>query len=103
MLSILFLLFSASIANAASPLTLQLYATLDSPQPLATVVNVSGTATGGSGGDVWFRFRTRSAGGGYKMIRDFGPIASLDWTVYGKEGTTEMEVTARDNATGAMA
>ena len=34
------------------------------------------------------------------MVRDFGPGNTLDWTAIRHEGLYEVEVTARDNATG---
>ena len=81
MLSILFLLLSSVSLFADGPGGVQLFATLDSPQPLATVVNISASIPGAAPDAYWFRFRIKGLDGSYSMIRDFGPIASLDWTV----------------------
>ena len=102
MLSILFLLLSSVSLFADGPGGVQLFATLDGPQPLATVVNISASIPGAARDAYWFRFRIKGLDGSYSMIRDFGPIASLDWTVYDREGVVEMEVSARENATGAI-
>jgi hypothetical protein len=54
-------------------------------------------------GMIWYRFRVREAGGDYTMIRDYGPLASLDWTAADHEGLYEMEVSAKDRQTGELA
>ena len=54
-------------------------------------------------GMIWYRFRVREAGGDYTMIRDYGPLASLDWTAADHEGLYEMEVSAKNRQTGELA
>ena len=54
-------------------------------------------------GTIWYRFRVREVGGDYTMIRDYGPLASLDWTAADHEGLYEMEVSAKNRQTGDLA
>ena len=98
----LLLLLPPLIANAN--VDLQVYTSLDSPQLLSTVVSLAAvTDVGSAGNSVWYRFRARAEGNDYRIIRDFGPLDSLDWTVYEQEGIYEIEVTAQAKATGETA
>src|ERR1700730_4902853 len=60
----------------------------------------NGTTSQGSNGTTWYRFRVRELGGAYQLIRDYGPLTSLDWTAADHEGSYEIEVSARNPATG---
>jgi len=52
---------------------------------------------------VWYRYRVRLVGQDFQMIRDFGPREDLLWAPSAREGTYEMEVTARSSETGEVA
>ena len=65
--------------------------------PVGTMVRWTGQVFGGSG-DVWYRFRVRERGGAFRMIRDFGPVGTLDWTSLA-EGVCDVELTVRDRGT----
>ena len=62
--------------------------------PVGTMVRWKGQVTGGSA-DLWYRFRVREGQGRLRMVRDFGPLGTLDWTSL-EEGTAEIELTVRD-------
>jgi hypothetical protein len=64
------------------------------PAPVGTVVRWTAASTGGSGA-LWYRFRVRAPGGDFHMVRDFGPVATLDWSALG-EGSYDLELTVRD-------
>ena len=94
------------------------------------MVTWTASATGSSAGHVWYRFRGCEVGPGpllrlapdtptirrgplprsvtcadadYSIIRDYGPLDTLDWTRSEHEGNYQIEVSARDNDTGATA
>ena len=96
---------------AASAATVTLTPSVASPAPLGTVVTFDANA-GDAGSGLWYRFRTRRVvrmrGGedseiGYRTVLDYGPKASLQWTTIQGEGVYEIEVSARNNATGEVA
>ena len=99
----LILILVLSISNANAAIDFQLYTSLDSPQPLSTVVRVTGVVTHDPDTKVWYRFRTVDEANNYNIIRDFGPSDSLDWTTYEHEGVQTIEVTAQNKTTGETA
>jgi hypothetical protein len=65
------------------------------PAPVGTMITWTAQASDAVSGDLWYRFRVREPGGGFRMIRDYGPSDTLDWTSI-DEGVYEIEVSARD-------
>jgi arylsulfate sulfotransferase len=94
----LVLVAAAAPLNAA--ITVALTPSLTSPQLVGTMVTWAASVTTESSATVWYRFRTRAYGGDYRIVRDYGPANTLDWTVVEHEGTYEIEVSAQDKATG---
>jgi hypothetical protein len=74
--------------------TLQLSPSLSSPQPVGTLIRW--TASGGPAATTLYRFSARVPGGSYRVIRDFGPGESIDWTSAEWDGPVEMEVARLD-------
>jgi len=74
-----------------------------SPAPVGTMITWSASVSDASTGTTWYRFRVRELGGSYQIIRDYGPLNSLDWTAADHEGLYEMELSARNRATGDSA
>ena len=37
--------------------------------------------------DLWYRFRVRPRGGVFRVVRDFGPLSTLDWTSLDEDST----------------
>lgn len=110
-----------AIPFAVLPAQARLVPSVASPAPLGTVVTFE-AETGAVEGTA-YRFRTRrlanreleSAALGtrrigreteeeavFRTVVDFGPNASLRWTTIEREGTYEIELTTRNNATGNM-
>lgn len=105
-------LFFILLSPAARALSVSLAASVDSPAPLGTVVRFTATPGNAAGATLRYRFRTRelafaarrrSIAAPYRTIVDYGPNAMLDWTTIDREGDLEVEVSARDTATGEIA
>ncbi len=93
--------FALFTAFAASGMTLDLTPSVQSPAPVGTIVTFNASVSGVQGTNLWYRFRVRRAGSEYQMIRDYGPVSTLDWTASKHEGVYEMEVSARDLDSGS--
>lgn len=74
----------------------------DPSVPVGTQIHFTTTITVKDAGAVWYRFRVREPGTQYKVIRDYGPLSALDWTL-DQEGSFEVEVLARDLKSGDTA
>ena len=92
------LLLAVAAAGGAARLQAAIGVSLEaspaSPAPVGVMIRWTARVTGGSG-DFWYRFRVHEPGGGVRMIRDLGPLDTLDWTAL-EEGVYELEVTVRD-------
>jgi len=104
---------------AHAALTVDLQPSAASPQPLATDITWTASASGSSGGTVWYSFRARALADAvsaptytmrrpspppdFTVVRDFGPQNALDWTATEHEGVYEIEASARDLNTGETA
>ena len=92
-------MLGAMVVLAAGLLSGQISVTLapslSSPVPLGTVVTFTASASGPNLGTPTYRFRAALAGTPLRTVVDYGPNASLDWTTIEREGTYEVEVTAR--------
>ena len=86
------------------------------------MVTWNGATTGSTSGNIWYRFRVREVeplsdhcrpmglrvvptclGNNFSTLQDYGPGNTLTWTASDHEGLYEIEVSARDNSTGAVA
>jgi arylsulfate sulfotransferase len=92
------LLFLIAAAGGGAPLEAAIEVVLEpnpaSPAPVGTMVQWTAQVNGGSA-DLWYRFRVRQPEGEFRMIRDFGPSSTLEWTSL-DEGVYEVESTVRD-------
>ena len=90
-----------ALGAAPAPLTAAINATLQAtpagPASVGTPVHWAAGVTGGSD-QLWYRFRLREPGADFHMVRDFGPVKTLDWTSL-DEGTYDLELTVRDLST----
>jgi hypothetical protein len=84
------------------------------------MVTWTAAAAGSQAGDVWYRFRVRELGAvltkpagrlqlpaagvdtAFQTVQDFGPVNTLNWTASEHNGNYQIEVSARDNNTGAI-
>lgn len=92
--ALIFCVLTTAVLNGQD---LNLASSLSSPAPIGE--KVTWTAESNSE-TTWYRFRVKQPDGNYRVIRDFGPVNTLDWTVADWEGVYEMEVTARDLESG---
>jgi len=88
--------FALMSAASAGAMTVTLSTSITSPAPVATMVTFSPQVAGGAGTNLWYRFRVRRHGGEYQMVRDYGPVQTLEWTAAKREGVYEVEVSVRD-------
>jgi arylsulfate sulfotransferase len=72
----------------------------DSPTPVGTMITFSAAVPDAPSSNLWYRFRVRRNTGTYRMVRDYGPGSTLNWTASDQEGAYEMEISARDLDTG---
>src|SRR4051812_29331608 len=81
------------------------------PTPVGTAVNWNASTgetpagdnsdTENPGGPIWYRYRVRTPGRSeFRVLRDFSPQSSFKWVPSGSEGLYEVEVTARQAASG---
>jgi len=92
-----FVFFGTLAAAALLPaqISVTLMPSQPSPVPLGTIVTFAASASGANLGTPTFRFRARLAGAAFHTIVDYGPNSSLSWTTIDREGSYEIEVTAR--------
>ena len=88
-------LVALTLCNALSAApSLTISTSLPTPAPVGT--NVIFTASASSPGEkLWYRFRVRDQGGDFRLIRDFGPVPTLEWTAADHEGAYEIEASVR--------
>ncbi len=102
---ILPLLFAVAVVGVAAPaeaaVKVSFHASPVDLAPVGTIVRWTGSASGGSG-SYWYRFRVRPSGGTLRVIRDFGPSATLEWTSL-DQGFLEMELTVQDRVSSETA
>lgn len=72
----------------------------ESPGAVGNLMTWIATVHDSAPGTIWYRFRSRDPSGEFQMVRDFGPNSVIDFAAIDHEGVYEMEVTARNLATG---
>lgn len=87
-------------AAGATAMTATVTPSLQPPQPVGTMITFTAAVPDAPGSNLWYRFRVRPERGAYQMVRDYGPLSSLNWTASTREGGYELEVSARDLDTG---
>jgi arylsulfate sulfotransferase len=85
---------------AAQGMSVVVTTSADSPAPVGTMITFSAAVSDAPSSNQWYRFRVRRNGGAYRMVRDYGPASTLNWTASDHEGAYEMEISARDLNTG---
>jgi arylsulfate sulfotransferase len=87
-------------AAGATAMTATVAPSLQPPQPVGTMITFTAVVPDAPTSKLWYRFRVRPERGAYQMVRDYGPLSSLNWTASSHEGGYELEVSARDLDTG---
>ena len=98
----LFLVLTANVGQA-SAMSVALSPSIPSPAPVGTIVTWTASVPNSGAATLWYRFRAAPVGANLQMVRDFGPESALDWTVSDHEGTSQIEVSARNLNTGESA
>ena len=94
------LLLALTVGGAArleAAMAVSLTASPPGPAPVGTMITWKAAVFGAGSGDFRYRFRAREAGGGFRTIRDYGPLSTLDWTAI-DEGAYELELSVRDQS-----
>jgi arylsulfate sulfotransferase len=97
------LLWVAATANLAAAMSVSLNPSIPSPSPVGTIMTWSAAVPDAGSATVWYRFRSRLKGADFRMVRDYGPANTLDWTASEHEGVYEIEVSAINKGTGESA
>jgi hypothetical protein len=89
---------------ALAELSVALMPSESSPAPVGTMIRWEAKVNGAAeGARLWYRFREFSPSRGtYRIVRDYGPLAALDWTVAEHEGAYAVEVSVRNRDTGEV-
>jgi hypothetical protein len=98
-----FLLFVAATPNLEAAMSVSLQPSVPSPAAVGTIVTWNAQVSNADSGTLWYRFRARRFGGDYRVVRDYGPLSTLDWTASEHEGACEIEVSVRNTDTGDIA
>ena len=93
----------STTASVGKALSVSLEPSIPSPAPLGAVVTWTANASDASPGVLWYRFRAHRSGQPFHVIRDYGPISTLDWTAADQEGIYEVELAVRNRDTGESA
>jgi len=100
----IYLLFASVLSVAAqAAFTVDLQPSVPSPQPLGSRIIWVASASGQGDDPLWYRFRARLQASDFVLIRDYGPLNSLEWTASNREGLYEIEVSVRNLDTGETA
>jgi hypothetical protein len=95
-------LFSALTHNAAA-MTVAVDPSVPSPAPVGTLVTFDPTVSDAASGTLWYRYRVSPDGVNFRVVRDYGPATSLEWTASEHEGTYQIEVSVQNRDTGDLA
>ena len=96
---------AASLAISCTPpsafgMSVALTSSISSPAPVGTIVTWTADAADSAPGATWYRFAVHRVGAEPRIVKDFGPSNSFDWTAADYDGPFEIEVTARNLETG---
>ncbi len=97
------LAFSLVVPQCLAAMSVALNPSVPSPAPVGTIVTWNPTVASTSPGTLWYRYRARPVSGDFRMVRDFGPLTSLDWTASDWDGNYELELSVRNLSTGESA
>jgi arylsulfate sulfotransferase len=88
-------------APAALAITVSVVPSRPSQLPIGERQTFTASVADASSGEVWYRFRVRSVPGEFRLVRDFAPSSSIEWTTLDGEGDYEIQVTARTSTNPA--
>ena len=94
---------AAAAPGLASAMSVSLVPSAPSPAPVGTVVTWAATVSDSDPGKLWYRFSAHESGQDSRVIKDYGPDTTLDWTASNHEGLYVVEVSVRNTDTGETA
>lgn len=97
------LAMGVAVPDLAAAMSATLNPSIPPPAPVGTIVTWQASVSDASPGTLWYRFRTRAIGTNFRVVRDYGPVDSLDWTASDHEGDYEIEASVRNRDTGETA
>jgi arylsulfate sulfotransferase len=97
------LLVAAVSPCLASAMSVTLVPSTLSPAPVGTVVTWRVIVLNPDPGTLWYRFSAHASGKDSRVVKDYGPDTTFDWTASNHEGLYVVEVSVRNNATGDTA
>jgi len=90
-------------SGALNALTVKLTPSAPSPGLVGNMVTFSAASDAPGAQRVRYRFRVRRMGRDFRVIRDYAPQNTLDWTAAEHEGAYELEAAAKNADTGETA
>jgi len=97
------LLVVAVMSLPAAAMSVALSPSVPSPAFVGDVVTWTATVSDAAGGTLWYRFREQRVGSNARILRDYGPLNTLNWAVGDHEGSYVVEVSVRNLATSDSA
>jgi arylsulfate sulfotransferase len=98
----LLVIVPATVSTCAA-MSVSLNPSVPSPAPVGTVVTWTASVSDASPGVLWYRFRSHRTDQPFHVVRDYGPVSTLDWTAANYEGSYEVELSVRNRDTGDSA
>src|SRR4051812_21607260 len=87
------LIGAIAVAVQAQQLSVTLTPSTTSPAPVGTLVTWTATAAGVESGTFRYRFLVRDVDQKRRIVKDFGPDNTFDWSPVDHEGSYNIEVT----------
>ena len=88
---------------SAAPLAPVLISSIASPAPVGSLVTWSAKVASPQDNPLWYRFMVRAPDGARRIVKDFGPDGSFQWSPVEREGSYAIEVAIRNLTTGEQA
>jgi len=97
------LLIAASASAPVAAMSVVLSPSVPWSAPVGAVVTWTARVPDASPGRLWYRFLAQGAGEDPRLVRDYGPGNTLDWTASEHEGVYLIQVSVRNLDTGDSA
>jgi arylsulfate sulfotransferase len=94
-----FILAILSVAAASAAMSIKLETSVSSPQPVGSVIGILPRVEISSPSMYTYRYSVSTAGGPFRIVRDFSQAADFSWTPDLYEHEARVRVTFRNNAT----
>ena len=97
------LVLTSAVGMSVSAMSVTLSPSAPSPGTVGSNVTWTASVSDAADGALWYRYRARQFGADFHVIRDYGPLAALEWAANDHEGIYEIEVSAINRSTGDTA